>query len=75
MTDPMDPWPWVLVVFLILMIWFLFKSLDLGKRFRARQEIRQEHYLERKRAEAAAKAAARTFPSSNTATKPEVKKP
>lgn len=59
MDEAVDLWPWVLVVFLVLMFWFLFRSLDLGKKFRMRQELRQEQYLERKRAEAAALAALR----------------
>jgi hypothetical protein len=63
--EQMDIWPWLLVIFLILMFYFLFRSLSLGKKFRARQELRQEQYLERKRAEAAMKAASRAFPNPN----------
>lgn len=74
MMGQMDIWPWALVVFLLLMFWFLFRSLDLGKKFRIRQELRQEQYLERKRAEASAKASARAALNVVVPTKPEAKK-
>lgn len=74
MMGQMDIWPWVLVVFLLLMFWFLFRSLDLGKKFRTRQELRQEQYLERRRAEASAKASARAAQNIVIPTKPEAKK-
>jgi hypothetical protein len=74
LSGAVNLWQAGLLLLLFLLVWMFFRSLNLGDRFRQRQEIRMEQNLERKRNEVAAEAS-RAILKKAAERAPEVKKP